>query len=94
MNKTVYLIIGSWLLLFIVLVGCTNNKINDKPNIVIFFTDDQGYADLGCYGAEEFKTPNLDNLANEGIKFTNFYVPELFVHLRELPYSQVSTLLE
>ena len=75
MNKTVYLLIGSWLLLFIVLVGCTNHKIDDKPNIIIFFTDDQGYADLGCYGAEEFKTPNLDNLANEGIKFTNFYVP-------------------
>ena len=75
MNKIVYLLIGSWLLLFIVLVGCTNHKIDDKPNIIIFFTDDQGYADLGCYGAEEFKTPNLDNLANEGIKFTNFYVP-------------------
>ncbi len=75
MNKTVYLLIGPWLLLFIVLVGCTTNNINDKPNIVIFFTDDQGYADLGCYGAEEFKTPNLDNLATEGIKFTNFYVP-------------------
>ncbi|MDH5413194.1 MAG: sulfatase-like hydrolase/transferase, partial [Flavobacteriaceae bacterium] len=43
--------------------------------ILFFFTDDQGYADLGCYGAEGFKTPNLDNLANEGIKFTNFYVP-------------------
>jgi len=75
MNKTVYLLIGSWLLMFIVLVGCTTYKIDDRPNIIIFFTDDQGYADLGCYGAEGFKTPNLDNLANEGIKFTNFYVP-------------------
>ncbi len=46
-----------------------------KPNIIIFFTDDQGYADVGCYGAEGFETPHFDLLASEGIKFTNFYVP-------------------
>ncbi len=46
------------------------------PNIVIIFTDDQGYQDVGCYGAEGFKTPHLDQLASEGIKFTNFYVAQ------------------
>lgn len=46
-----------------------------KPNVIIFFTDDQGYADLGCYGAEGFDTPNLDRLAGDGIRFTDFYVP-------------------
>ncbi len=47
----------------------------NRPNIIIFFTDDQGYADLGCYGAEGFQTPHIDRLASEGIRFTNFYVP-------------------
>ncbi len=44
------------------------------PNIVIIFTDDQGYADVGVYGAEGFETPNLDRMAREGIRFTSFYV--------------------
>ena len=52
-----------------------NTKNTPKPNIIIFFTDDQGYADLGCYGAEGFETPHLDQLASEGIRFTDFYVP-------------------
>ena len=44
------------------------------PNIVLFFADDLGYADLGCYGHPYSKTPNLDNLASEGTRFTQFYV--------------------
>ena len=44
-----------------------------KPNIVIIFTDDQGYADVGCYGAKGFTTPNLDRMAAEGVRFTDFY---------------------
>ena len=44
-----------------------------RPNIVIIFTDDQGYGDLGCYGNKKNKTPRLDQLAKEGIKFTSFY---------------------
>ncbi|MBS0266049.1 MAG: sulfatase [Planctomycetes bacterium] len=46
------------------------------PNIVVVFTDDQGYGDLGCYGAHGFKTPHLDRLAQEGIRFTDFYVAQ------------------
>ena len=44
-----------------------------QPNILIVFTDDQGYADLGCFGSEENQTPVLDQLAKEGTKFTSFY---------------------
>jgi len=44
------------------------------PNIVIFFTDDMGYADLSCYGSEVCTTPNLDDLARRGMRFTDFYV--------------------
>jgi len=45
----------------------------EKPNIVIIFTDDQGYGDLACYGNKETKTPRMDQLAAEGTKFTSFY---------------------
>ena len=46
----------------------------DKPNFIIIFTDDQGYGDLGCFGSKTIKTPNIDRLAKEGRKFTNFMV--------------------
>lgn len=44
-----------------------------KPDIVLILTDDQGYADLGSYGAGKIKTPNLDKMATEGLKLTSFY---------------------
>lgn len=44
-----------------------------RPNILIIFTDDQGYGDVGCYGNEKLKTPRLDQLAMEGTRFTSFY---------------------
>ncbi|HZE99362.1 MAG TPA: sulfatase [Planctomycetota bacterium] len=46
------------------------------PNIVILLTDDQGYADLGCFGAKDIRTPNLDRMAREGMRFTDFYVAQ------------------
>ncbi|MEO5802768.1 MAG: sulfatase [Verrucomicrobiota bacterium] len=50
--------------------------VSRLPNIVIIFTDDQGYADVGVFGAKDFKTPNLDRLAKEGCKFSNFHVAQ------------------
>jgi arylsulfatase A-like enzyme len=49
-------------------------KENKKPNIIVVFTDDQGYQDLGCFGSPKIKTPNIDRMATEGIRFTDFYV--------------------
>jgi arylsulfatase A-like enzyme len=46
------------------------------PNFVIILIDDHGYGDVGCYGAKGFKTPNLDRMAREGVKLTDFYVGE------------------
>lgn len=46
-----------------------------RPNVVIFFTDDQGYGDLSCFGHPTIHTPNIDRLAAEGAKLTQFYVP-------------------
>jgi arylsulfatase A-like enzyme len=45
----------------------------EKPNIVIVFTDDQGYGDLQCFGSETIRTPRIDQLAREGTRFTSFY---------------------
>ena len=45
-----------------------------RPNIIFVFTDDFGYGDLGSYGGQFAPTPNLDRMANEGIRFTQFYV--------------------
>ncbi len=44
-----------------------------KPNVVFLFADDLGYGDLGCYGQKEIKTPNLDRMAAEGMRFTQHY---------------------
>lgn len=47
-----------------------------SPNVVLIFTDDQGYGDVGCYGGRHVTTPHLDRLATQGVRFTNFYVAQ------------------
>jgi arylsulfatase A len=48
-------------------------RAEGPPNFVLIFTDDQGYQDVGCFGSPDIKTPNLDRMAEEGMKFTDFY---------------------
>ena len=45
----------------------------DKPNIVLIYADDIGYGDFGCYGATSVRTPNIDRLAANGLRFTSAY---------------------
>jgi len=74
-RKTVYLpgiILAFFIGILIMNSGCTRDQKEKLPNIVLIFTDDQGYGDVGSYGATGFTTPNLDQLAVEGMRFTHF----------------------
>jgi arylsulfatase A-like enzyme len=62
-------------LLFTLLFAITASAA-DKPNIVFILADDLGIGDLGAYGQDKIKTPNIDRIAAEGMKFTNFYSGE------------------
>ena len=61
------------LFFFTLHLGCTN-KVKQKPNIIIIITDDQGYGDIGFNNNSQILTSNLDLLANQSIRFNNFYV--------------------
>lgn len=73
---TTYSLFGCSLFSFIFCLGCTLPKQSvpqdDSPNIILLLADDLGYSDLGAYGGIA-QTPNLDQLAKEGIRFTDFY---------------------
>src|SRR6478752_3226317 len=47
---------------------------SNRPNILLILADDMGYGDLGCYGCPDIRTPNIDSLARQGTRLTNFYV--------------------
>jgi len=67
------------LILLLILVSSFVIRISSfaaTPNIVIIFMDDMGYADVSCFGAQGYQTPNIDKLAAEGRKFTNFHVAQ------------------
>lgn len=53
--------------------AATQQPSNGRPNVVLIVTDDIGYADFGAFGARDVKTPNIDRLARQGVKFTDFY---------------------
>lgn len=61
------------LFLFLVLLSSALGVDQRPPNVVLIFTDDQGYEDLGCFGSPLIETPHLDRMAAEGRKFTSFY---------------------
>jgi len=71
MNRIMRRNIIVFTLLGFIMFACNNPA--EKPNFIIFFTDDQGFNDVGCYGSPDIRTPNLDKMAEEGMKFTSFY---------------------
>jgi arylsulfatase B len=56
------------------LVGTTLGEAAEQPNVIVILTDDQGYGDLSCYGAEDLRTPHIDQLAADGVRCTAGYV--------------------
>jgi arylsulfatase A len=66
--------------IFVIVIALTLSPISlrrvsaqRRPNIIFIYVDDMGYGDLGCYGAKAIKTPNIDRMAAEGLRLTNFY---------------------
>ena len=60
-------------LALIIMVGPACKREQTSPNIVFILADDLGYSQLGCYGSDYYQTPNLDQLAREGMLFTDAY---------------------
>lgn len=60
---------------FLLFTGCQQKETereSSKPNVLIIYTDDQGSIDMNCYGAKELYPPNIDKLAETGVRFTQF----------------------
>jgi arylsulfatase A-like enzyme len=78
MQSRLWIQVLCFLMLVICLSGCHSARHSDvnpieRPNILILLADDLGYGELGCYGQEIIKTPNIDQLAKRGMRFTQFY---------------------
>jgi arylsulfatase A len=69
------LVLASLCLMVRPALAATADTPKRPPNVIIILTDDQGYADLGCYGSFAIKTPRIDRMAAEGMRFTDFYSP-------------------
>ena len=59
--------------LFVVALSLSHGQSASRPNVIVVFIDDMGYSDFSCFGGS-VKTQHVDQLASEGMKFTNFYV--------------------
>src|SRR5678809_497236 len=70
----------AYALVIVGLSGFTNEEPQPEkattPNVILILTDDMGYGDLECYGGFPYHTPNINKLADEGMRFTNFYVSQ------------------
>jgi arylsulfatase A-like enzyme len=65
---------SAFIIPLVMALAASNAAATVPPNFVIIFTDDQGYQDVGRFGSPDIRTPRLDAMASEGMKFTSFYV--------------------
>jgi arylsulfatase A-like enzyme len=73
MKKSIQTIRLKWVVMFGFSLFFISVEAQEKPNIIFILADDLGYGDLGCYGAKDILTPNIDKLSENGIKFTRAY---------------------
>lgn len=73
--KNQYAIASVFCFLFSATLAQQNTSSSKSPNIILIFADDLGYGDLGTYGAKDWTTPHLDQMAKDGTSFSQFYVP-------------------
>ena len=59
---------------FLFLISLSYSALAERPNIILVFIDDMGWGDFSCFGNEAAKTPHIDRLAKEGLRFDQFYV--------------------
>ena len=64
---------GRTILLVLAVLAAAYAQSEERPNFLIIITDDMGFTDLGAFGGHDIQTPNLDELAFNGIRFTNFH---------------------
>src|SRR3546814_12537897 len=91
-SKTTGILLAA--LSFVFLSACSSSKSEQKPlkpNIIFIMADDLGYGDLGCYGQQIIRTPNLDHMAAEGMRFTQFYAGSTRSEERRVGKECVST---
>lgn len=73
-NGITFHMLKSFVFFLFALTAVADSAPANRPNVIIIYADDMGYADPGCFGAKDYQTPNLDRLAKEGVRFTDFYV--------------------
>lgn len=71
LNKSITLLPGAIGIMSLASTQFANAQTTEKPNIIIIYADDLGYGDVSCYGATSLKTPNIDRIAKQGLRFTN-----------------------
>jgi arylsulfatase A len=76
LKKLLYFAFVNLLILSSCATNASKEKVKKQPNIVIVFLDDSGYSDFSPFGQNKFVTPNVEKLADEGVMFKNFYVPQ------------------
>lgn len=75
-SRPIAALIARVLTVLLLAAAASTMAADRPPNIVLIFTDDQGYGDIGAFGAKSMATPHLDSLARDGVKFTNFHVAQ------------------
>src|SRR5262245_10488003 len=73
MTQRIFLPVAVFIGILAACAGRSDAQVRLKPNVVLIVTDDVGYGDIGSYGAPDVRTPNIDALAREGVRLTDFY---------------------